>query len=145
MGSRASRWLGIAVLAASFVLGGCAYLAWYAEEHGYDARGVRVRILGVRVVPAVARPGQRVNLQMRYRLTTRFAGQRVHVRERRQGYFRTRQVFSRETEALRGRGEHTTSIPWYLGSPIPIGTYRVRFSVSAGESSDSRTVHFRVR
>ncbi len=130
------------VAAVALLAGGCEFLEEW-EEHGPHGE-VSVTILSVRPMPAVVSAGDRVDLQARYVVRTRFPAQQVLVKERRQVFHAGHLMGDIQREVWRGRGTYMSSEPYFLPMPALVGWYRVVTTMSVDGRTSQKTMQFRV-
>ncbi len=108
------------------------------------SQGTTVRIEGVEVHPAQIRPGEMVNMNMRFAVLTANPQQTILVSERRQIFFNDSVVGDSTLQAQRQAGTWTSSQPVTLPSNAQSGSYRVVMNVKAEGTEASQQASFTV-
>ena len=116
-----------------------------AQQYNYSpTQGTMVRIEGVEVHPAQIRPGETVNMNMRFAVLTPNPQQTILVSERRQIFFNDSMVGDSTLQAQRQGGTWTSSQPLSLPSNAQSGNYRVVMNVKAEGTEVSQQASFTV-
>ena len=118
-----------------------------AERYHYtSAQGTILRIEAVEAHPIKIRPGETINLNMRFVVLTRNAQQTIQVSERRQIFLNSSVVGDSTLQVQRMGGTWTSSQPLTLPANAASGSYRVVMSVTAdGTEATQRTTFTVVR
>ncbi len=103
-----------------------------------------VKIEAVEVHPVQIRPGETVNLNMRFAVLTPNAQQTILVSERRQIFFNGSVVGDSTLQAQRQGGTWTSSQPVTLAGNAQSGSYRVVMNVKAEGTEASQQTSFTV-
>jgi len=115
------------------------------QQYGYTpAQGTMVRIEGAEVHPVKIRPGETVNLNMRFAVLAPNPQQTILVTERRQIFFNNTSVGDSTLQAQRQAGTWTSSQPITLPANAKSGSYRVVVSVKAEGTEASQQTSFTV-
>lgn len=116
-----------------------------AQQYSYTpAQGTMVRIEAAEVQPAQIRPGETVNLNMRFAVLIPNPQQMVLVAERRQIFLNGSVVGDSTLQVQRQGGTWTSSQPVTLPPNAASGSYRVAMSVKAEGTEASQEVRFTV-
>ncbi len=116
-----------------------------AQQYNYTpTQGTMVRIEGVEVHPAQIRPGEIVNMNMRFAVLTPNPQQTILVSERRQIFFNDSVVGDSTLQIQRRAGTWTSSQPVTLPSNAQSGSYRVVMIVKAEGTEASQQASFTV-
>ena len=116
-----------------------------AERYHYTStQGTILRIEAVEAHPAQVRPGDTINLNMRFAVLTRNAQQTVQVSERRQIFLNSSPVGDSTLQVQRMGGTWTSSQPVTLPANAVSGSYRVVMSVTADGTEATQQTTFTV-
>jgi hypothetical protein len=116
-----------------------------AERYHYtSAQGTILRIEAVEAHPAQVRPGDIINLNVRFAVLTRNAQQTVQVSERRQIFLNSSVVGDSTLQVQRMGGTWTSSQPLTLPANAASGSYRVIMSVKADGTEATQQTTFTV-
>lgn len=116
-----------------------------AERYHYSAaQGTMLRIEAVEAHPAQIRPGDTIDLNMRFAVLTRNVQQTLQVSERRQIFFKGSVVGDSTLQVQRMGGTWTSSQPLTLPSNTATGNYQVVMSVKADGREVSQETTFTV-
>lgn len=116
-----------------------------AQHYHYSAaQGTMVKIEAVEVHPVQIRPGETVNLNMRFAVLTPNPQQTILVSERRQIFFNGSVVGDSTMQAQRQGGTWTSSQPVTLAGNAQSGSYRVVMNVKAEGTEASQQTSFTV-
>lgn len=116
-----------------------------AQQYHYSAaQGTMVKIEAVEVHPVQIRPGETVNLNMRFAVLTPNPQQTILVSERRQIFFNGSVVGDSTLQAQRQGGTWTSSQPVTLAGNAQSGSYRVVMNVKAEGTEASQQTSFTV-
>ncbi len=116
-----------------------------AQKYEYNpAQGTVVRIDGAEVHPIQIRPGETVNLNMRFAVLTPNPQETILVSERRQIFLENAVVGDSTLQAQRQGGTWTSSQPITLPTNAKSGSYRVVMSVKAQGTEASQQTAFTV-
>lgn len=116
-----------------------------AQQYGYTpAQGTMVRIEGAEVHPVKIRPGETVNLNIRFAVLAPNPQQTILVTEHRQIFFNNTSVGDSTLQAQRQAGTWTSSQPITLPANAKSGSYRVVVSVKAEGTEASQQTSFTV-
>jgi len=118
-----------------------------AQRYGYTpAKGKVIRVERAAVEPAVARPGETVNLNMTYAVLNPTPGATTEVTEVRTITAQNGElVGSPEVRVARTDGTYTSTIPITLPPSTAPGVYRITSKVTAPAGSDSAESTLTVR
>ena len=114
------------------------------QYHYSPAQGTMVKIEAVEVHPTQIRPGDTINLNMRFAVLVRNAQQAIQVSERRQVFFNSSVVGDSTLQAQRMGGTWTSSQPLTLPANTASGSYRVVMSVTADGTESIQQTTFTV-
>ena len=112
--------------------------------HYTSTQGTLLRIEAVEAHPAQVRPGETINLNMRFAVLTRNAQQTVQVSERRQIFLNSSPVGDSTLQVQRMGGTWTSSQPVTLPANAVSGSYRVVMSVTADGTEATQQTTFTV-
>ncbi|GEM_PF-483459 len=116
-----------------------------SQQYNYSpAQGTMVRIEAVEVHPTQIRPGDTINLNMRFAVLARNAQQTIQVSERRQVFLNSSVVGDSTLQAQRMGGTWTSSQPLTLPANAASGSYRVVMSVTADGTESTQQTTFTV-
>ena len=116
-----------------------------AERYHYTStQGTILRIEAVEAHPAQVRPGDTINLNMRFAVLTRNAQQTIEVSEHRQIFLNSSVVGDSTLQAQRMGGTWTSSQPLTLPANAASGSYRVVMSVNADGTGATQETTFTV-
>ncbi|MDE2059940.1 MAG: hypothetical protein KGL31_01025 [candidate division NC10 bacterium] len=116
-----------------------------SQRYNYGpAQGTMLKIEAVEAHPAQVRPGDIINLNMRFAVLTRNAQQTVQVSERRQILFNSSAVGDSTLQVQRMGGTWTSSQPLTLPANAASGSYRVIMSVKADGTEATQQTTFTV-
>ena len=116
-----------------------------AQQYGFTpAQGTMVRIDGVEVHPTQIRPGETVNLNIRFAVLTPNPQDTILVSEQRQIFLGNAVVGDSTLKAQRQGGTWTSSQPITLPANTKSGSYRVVMSVKAQGTEASQQTSFTV-
>ena len=116
-----------------------------AERYHYtSAQGTILRIEAVEAHPIQIRPGETINLNMRFVVLTRNAQQTIQVSERRQIFLNSSVVGDSTLQVQRMGGTWTSSQPLTLPANAASGSYRVVMSVTADGTEATQQTTFTV-
>jgi outer membrane lipoprotein SlyB len=114
-----------------------------AQQYNYSpSQGTVVKIEAVEVHPTQIRPGETVNLNMRFAVLTPNPQQTVLVSERRQIFFNDAAVGDSTLQAQRQGGTWTSSQPVTLPSNAQSGSYRVVMNIKAEGTEAAQQTSF---
>jgi len=112
------------------------------EKYG-SPTGTTLRLEEVTVVPATARPGDRVNLQMRYAVLSNNPPTPVTEEWRiNQG---NESIGNTSVTQRRDDGTYVTTVPIILPADARPGTYTLQARISADGASDTETARLQIR
>ena len=114
------------------------------QYHYSPAQGTMVKIEAVEVHPTQIRPGDTINLNMRFAVLARNAQQTIQVSERRQVFLNSSVVGDSTLQAQRMGGTWTSSQPLTLPANTASGSYRVVMSVTADGTESIQQTTFTV-
>ena len=114
------------------------------QYHYSPAQGTMVKIEAVEVHPTQIRPGDTINLNMRFAVLARNAQQAIQVSERRQVFLNSSVVGDSTLQAQRMGGTWTSSQPLTLPANTASGSYRVVMSVTADGTESTQQTTFTV-
>lgn len=112
--------------------------------HYSSAQGTLLRIEAVEVHPAQIRPGDTINLNMRFAVLTPNVQQTLQVLERRQIFLNSSVVGDSTLQVQRMGGTWTSSQPLTLPANAASGSYRVIMSVKADGTETTQQTTFTV-
>ncbi|MBZ0160216.1 MAG: hypothetical protein K8G79_08790 [bacterium] len=118
-----------------------------SQRYNYSpAQGTMIRIEAVEAHPAQVRPGDTINLNIRFAVLAQNAQQTIQVSERRQVFLNSSVVGDSTLQVQRMGGTWTSSQPLTLPANAASGSYRVVMSVTAdGTESTQQTTFIVVR
>ena len=116
-----------------------------SQRYNYSsAQGTMVKIEAVEVHPTQIRPGDTINLNMRFAVLARNAQQAIQVSERRQVFLNSSVVGDSTLQAQRMGGTWTSSQPLTLPANTASGSYRVVMIVTADSTESTQQTTFTV-
>ncbi len=116
-----------------------------SQQYNYSpAQGTMVRIEAVEVHPTQIRPGDTINLNMRFAVLARNAQQTIQISERRQVFLNSSVVGDSTLQVQRMGGTWTSSQPLTLPANTASGSYRVVMSVTADGTQATQQTTFTV-
>jgi hypothetical protein len=116
-----------------------------SQRYNYSpAQGTMIRIEAVEAHPAQIRPGDTINLNMRFAVLARNAQQTIQVSERRQVFLNSSVVGDSTLQVQRMGGTWTSSQPLTLPANTASGSYRVVMSVTADGMEATQQTTFTV-
>jgi hypothetical protein len=116
-----------------------------SQRYNYSpAQGTMIRIEAVEAHPAQIRPGDTINLNMRFAVLARNAQQTIQVSERRQVFLNSSVVGDSTLQVQRMGGTWTSSQPLTLPANTASGSYRVVMSVTADGTESTQQTTFTV-
>ena len=116
-----------------------------SQRYNYSpAQGTILKIEAVEVHPAQIRPGDTINLNMRFAVLARNAQQTIQVSERRQVFLNSSVVGDSTLQVQRLGGTWTSSQPLTLPANTASGSYRVVMSVTADGTQSTQQTTFTV-
>ena len=116
-----------------------------SQRYNYSsAQGTMVKIEAVEVHPTQIRPGDTINLNMRFAVLARNAQQTIQVSERRQVFLNSSAVGDSTLQVQRMGGTWTSSQPLTLPANTASGSYRVVMSVTADSTESTQQTTFTV-
>ncbi|HWQ69370.1 MAG TPA: glycine zipper domain-containing protein [Patescibacteria group bacterium] len=116
-----------------------------SQQYNYSpAQGTMVKIEAVEVHPAQIRPGDTINLNMRFAVLTPNVQQTLQVSERRQIFLNSSVVGDSTLQVQRMGGTWTSSQPLTLPANAASGSYRVVMSVTADGTEATQQTTFTV-
>ena len=114
------------------------------SRYNYQSSNASVRIEDTSAYPASANAGDKVDLRATYAVLGVSSGD-VEIVEKREITHAGQVVGNPEVRVTRAGGTYQSVVPLYLSSDARPGTYTVRTTIIAGNSSDSRETSFHVR
>ena len=116
-----------------------------AQKYNYNpSQGKMIRIEAVSAVPASARPGDTIDLNMTYALLGVGAGNEATITETREIRFQGEIYGKPQVNVSRADGTYSSSIPLTLPDDARSGKYRVITTIQSSFGSDSRETSFQV-
>lgn len=116
-----------------------------AQKYDYkSSQGTLLRIEDVSVVPAVAKPGDKVEMKMTYAVLGAGAGKTAEIAESREIRYQGELYGKPEVTVSRSDGTYTSSIPLSLPADAKKGKYIVTMTVKGTSVSDSKEASFQV-
>jgi len=115
------------------------------SRYSYNSSDVSVRIEETSAYPSSVNAGDKIDLRATYAVLGASSGSQVEVVEKREITHAGQVVGNPEVKVTRGGGTFQSVVPLYLSSDAKPGTYTVRTTIIAGNTSDSREATFKVR
>jgi uncharacterized protein YcfJ len=115
------------------------------SRYNYQSSAVSIRIEDTSTYPTDVRAGDQVDLKATYAVLGVPSGSQIDLIEKREITHAGQIVGSPEVTVSRLGGTYTSTVPLFLPSDAKTGTYRVRTTIQATNSSDTRESTFYVR
>jgi YMGG-like Gly-zipper len=116
-----------------------------AQKYDYkSSEGTLLRIEDVSVAPAVAKPGDKVEMKMTYAVLGAGSGKTIEISESREIRYQGELYGKPEVSVSRNDGTYTSSIPLILPSDAKKGKYVVTMTVKGASVSDSKEASFQI-
>ncbi|HMK61116.1 MAG TPA: hypothetical protein VK452_08220 [Dissulfurispiraceae bacterium] len=115
------------------------------SRYNYNSSAISVRIEDASANPSTVSAGDKVDLRATYAVLGAASGSQVEVIEKREITHAGQVVGNPEVKVNREGGTFQSVVPLYLSSDAKPGTYTVKTTIVAGNTSDSRETTFKVR
>jgi hypothetical protein len=117
-----------------------------AKKYNYNSsQGNMIRIENLSVAPAMAKPGDTVELKMAYALLGVGAGKEVNISEIREIRYEGEIFGKPQVNVSRADGTYVSSIPVTLPNDAKKGKYNIIATVQSPYASDSKEASFQIK
>jgi hypothetical protein len=115
------------------------------NKYSYQSSDVSVRIENASASPTSAKAGDKVEMSATYALLGVSSGETVEVIEKREITHQGELVGNPEVKVQKSGGTYESVVPLFLPDDARPGLYKVKTTISAANSSDTRESSFHVR